>query len=439
MKIAWVTPFNEESAIGRFSRLVVSSLHHLGHDVTVIRSECEDLLHAFHYPTCLEVLPWTVLRDNPRIVRKFDIVVHNIGNYYSFHAGNLDLLELFGGVVIFHDYYLLNLFHGWRALAGQTRADFVLASIYGWGAAGEISKALNRPDYLSYTAQRFPMTEWLASLANGAIAHSGFYLNRLYAACAGPVTVIPLAYDSLGRVTPAEEKTPSRRVKVLTFGHINLNKRVASVMRAIGGSDLLRDRIDYQIVGLIDDDARQALQALAAEVGLGRVTFTGQVSNATLHEYLDRADVICCLRWPALEGASASAIESMLTGRPVLVTDTGFYSELPDGTVFKVRPEHEREDVMRHLELLVRNPEVGVATGHRATAYAARVFTADSYAASIIPFLTEVIESKPLVDASRRIGRTLGDLGIRPSDPALDNIARTMRDLFLRRSLPLKN
>jgi glycosyltransferase involved in cell wall biosynthesis len=439
MKIAWVTPFNEESAIGRFSRLVGMALHDLGHQVTVIRSESPELLHTFHYPVSLEVLPWTVLRDNPRRVRQYDIVVHNVGNYYSFHAGNLALLDLFGGTIVFHDYYLLNLFQGWSALAGQTAADLVVESLYGRGAAEEVSTARSRSNYLSHTAQRFPMTEWLARSADGAIAHSGFYLNQLYAACPGPVTVIPLAYDSLGQVTPAVDKTPSQLVTLLTFGNINSNKRVNTVIRAIGGSDLLRDRIDYQVVGLIDDHARQALQALAAELGYGRVTFTGQVSDAGLHEHLDRADVICCLRWPALEGASASAIESMLTGRPVLVTDTGFYSELPDDSVFKIRPEHEREDIARHLERLVESPEIGVATGKRAAAYAGRVFTAASYAASIVPFLTEVIEGKPLVDASRQIGRTLGDLGIRPSDPALDKIAGTMRDLFLSRSVTLQS
>jgi glycosyltransferase involved in cell wall biosynthesis len=439
MKIAWVTPFNEESAIGRFSRLVVMSLHDLGHEVTVIRSESTDLLRTVHYPVSLEVLPWTALRDCPQRAQGYDIFVHNIGNYYPFHAGNLGLLDLFGGAVIFHDFYLLGLFHGWRPLAGQAEARFVLETLYGQGAAEEIDTSLTRPDYLSYTAQRFPMTEWLARSADGAIAHSGFYLDRLSAACAGPVTVIPLAYDSLGQFTPADEKTPSQLLTVLTFGNINPNKRVTSVIKAIGGSDLLRDRIDYKIVGLIDDGTRQALQALAAEVGLSHLTITGQVSDSTLHEYLDRADIICCLRWPALEGASASAIESMFTGRPVLVTDVGFYSELPDDTVFKVRLEQEGEDVTRHLELLVESPDIGVATGRRAAAYAARVFTADSYAASLVPFLAEVIESKPLVEVSRRIGRTLGALGFRPSDPALDSIAGTMKDLFLSRSIPLKS
>ena len=101
--------------------------------------------------------------------------------------------------------------------------------------------------------------------------------------------------------------------------------------------------------------------------------------------------------------------------------------------------EQEGEDVTRHLELLVESPDIGVATGRRAAAYAARVFTADSYAASLVPFLAEVIESKPLVEVSRRIGRTLGALGFRPSDPALDSIAETMKDLFLSRSIPLKS
>ena len=51
MKIAWVTPYNTRSAIGRFSRLLIEGLGHADHDVTIVRSETQELL------TSSDVLP----------------------------------------------------------------------------------------------------------------------------------------------------------------------------------------------------------------------------------------------------------------------------------------------------------------------------------------------------------------------------------------------
>ena len=42
MKIAWVTPYNSRSAIGRLSRMVAGGLSDAGHAVTIVRSESMD-------------------------------------------------------------------------------------------------------------------------------------------------------------------------------------------------------------------------------------------------------------------------------------------------------------------------------------------------------------------------------------------------------------
>ncbi len=80
------------------------------------------------------------------------------------------------------------------------------------------------------------------------------------------------------------------------------------------------------------------------------VVIHGEVNDPTLQAFLRDADVISCLRWPALEGASASTIEGMLAGKPVIVTDVGFYQTLPGSCVLKVRSEADRaEDLAAHL------------------------------------------------------------------------------------------
>ena len=81
-----------------------------------------------------------------------------------------------------------------------------------------------------------------------------------------------------------------------------------------------------------------------------------RLNEPILQDYLRDADVIASLRWPALEGASASAIEGMLAGKPVIVTDVGFYQTLADSCVLKVRSEHMVEDLAAHLVHLAQDP-----------------------------------------------------------------------------------
>ena len=52
MKIAWVTPYNSRSGIGRWSRIVAGGLSDAGHAVTIVRSESSELLMD---PTCCQV------------------------------------------------------------------------------------------------------------------------------------------------------------------------------------------------------------------------------------------------------------------------------------------------------------------------------------------------------------------------------------------------
>ena len=72
---------------------------------------------------------------------------------------------------------------------------------------------------------------------------------------------------------------------------------------------------------MISPGEKERLSALCKKVGFSRIDFLGEVDDATLTRELERADILSCLRKPILEGASASAIEGMKSGRPIIVAD----------------------------------------------------------------------------------------------------------------------
>jgi glycosyltransferase involved in cell wall biosynthesis/SAM-dependent methyltransferase len=433
MKIAWVTPYNTRSAIGRFSRMIASGLNDSDHAVTIVRSEAADILDGSDGLPGTEVIRWDEVCYAPDFWSPFDAVVYNIGDHYPFHAGVIETLYRFPGVVIFHDYFLLDLFSAWReAIAGQAFADRILDNLYGEGAAVRFHAAASRADWYEYTSEHFPMTEWIARLSYGAVAHSSFYADRLRRCCGGPVLVTPLAYDALSDFQPLAGRDERPTVVILTIGHVNENKRIESVIRAIGSSDVLRNRCHYHVAGLVSDQERERLTAVAQTVSFDGLQIAGEVSNETLRAEIEAADVICCLRWPVLEGASASAVEAMLSGRPVIVTDAGFYRDLPDDLVFRVDPKYELGSLTSQLTRLVLDPALRATTGARAAEWAKSAFSVEGYVGRLVPLLEEVARLRPVLRAAAHFGQLFSELGLEPNDPAVERLATTLDSLFMK-------
>ncbi len=88
--------------------------------------------------------------------------------------------------------------------------------------------------------------------------------------------VTPLAYNALSDFQPLAERKKNSKVSVLTFGHVNQNKRVEFVIRAIGGSDILRNCCRYHVVGLVTDQERARLRAIAQAVSFNELEITGR-------------------------------------------------------------------------------------------------------------------------------------------------------------------
>jgi glycosyltransferase involved in cell wall biosynthesis len=365
------------------------------------------------------------------LAREYDAVVANLGDHYGHHGAAIPLLLRTPALAVFHDAFLGNLFNGWIAAGGAgggAAVGPVLSALYG---PGETPDPFLLP--LEEMAARRPMLEWFAALAGGAVAHAEHYADRLRSACPGPVGVIPLAFEGVALPPPGGMGREEGEVVVATLGHINPNKRVGDMLRAMAASEPLRRRVRYRLIGPVEPAEREALDGLARALGVPEPEFTGWVDDADLPRRLADVDALCCLRNPVLEGASASLILAMRSGRPVLVSDHGPYGEVPDGLVLKCRPGHEATDVRLHLEALLADPAPARAMAARARAYADETFTAGRYADLLLAHIGRVAEHLPAVRAATAMGRTLAGFGMAPDDPAGLRVADALDDLLDRR------
>ncbi|WP_343698785.1 glycosyltransferase family 4 protein [Caulobacter sp.] len=431
MKICWVTPFVLRSSIGRVSAEVAKQLAARGHEVQILRCEDKDDPSEPLHPTHLPVHHWRSY-DLARLRTQFDVVVVNIGDNYPFHAGVFSILDAAPCLGIFHDFYIYNLFSGWLHYNGldYRQHDGEIVATYGLQAEPHaVAVRSGQMLDMGEIARRLPMTEWLAIRCEAALAHARFYAPRLEAACVGPVAVTPLCCPD--RATPPGPPKAKRQLTLTTVGVMNPNKRVADVIRAIGGSDALKACV-YRLVGPISDEERAKLESVAAEVGFEHLVIDGAVDDETLDQRLDEADVMVALRKPVLEGASGSACEGMLSGRPTVVARAGFYGELPDDLVVKIDGEIVVEELREVLERLVADEALRRETGKAARAWALENLNAARYAEAVEALALAQVTSRPLLAVGRRVGGELRDMGLADGDPAAARIGATLQRLFAR-------
>jgi glycosyltransferase involved in cell wall biosynthesis len=429
MKIAWVTPFNRRSAIGRVSAAVTRLLWARGHEVIIIRSELRGSDPSPLHPTPLRVLRWNDLKPSDVDVA-YDAIVVNIGDHYGFHAGCLPFLDAVPCVGIFHDFFLYYLFYEWLRHTGFNEEvhNQEIALTYGQDALDVAQRAWKHPHALDMIAKSIPMTEWLGRKCGAALAHSQFYVPRLEASCPGPIAVAPLCFDA--RSLEIQPPRHDDEIVVTTIGHMNANKCADAAIEAIAASPLLSKRCRYRLVGSIARSERTRLEALCQKVSYHRVDFLGEVNDATLIGELERSDILMCLRKPVLEGASASAIEGMKSGRPIIVADAGFYADLPSDLVFKVPAAVDVPSLTTVLQRLVENPILRQETGSKAKTWAMQTFTTEAYVDALEDLLARFMNAKPLLAVGKRIGQQIAQLKVDENDSAIQRVASKATELF---------
>jgi len=202
------------------------------------------------------------------------------------------------------------------------------------------------------------------------------------------VFVVPFPGYPVPRVDAAP--IASGRFPVVScLGAVTAAKRIPQLLRAF--ARLRRAFPDALLVlaGAGQEGVRLGvrLERLGLRPGEDVLTL-GHVSEPDFWALLARSDVCVSLRWPTLGETSASVIRALGLGRPVVVSDVGWYAELPDAVAVKVRTDdHEVTALAAALELLAGDTHIRESLGASAAQYVSSEHhvdrTADGYAAAL--------------------------------------------------------
>jgi glycosyltransferase involved in cell wall biosynthesis len=301
------------------------------------------------------------------------------------------------GLVVLHDLSLVDLA---RHLSHQLEQPGLWKEMMCRQYGDEVRSLVNRSensvaDYNEMLA-RYPLFQPFVAGALGVVVHSryardavqrqlppGIPLLQLNLPAAGP------SHQVSGVARGAEHSGPMRFV---FCGHVGPNRRLVQFMEAWGRL-ATPEAITLDLFGNISNN-RELLQ-YAEHFGVAdHIRLRGYVSDVELDEALHSADFAINLRWPTMGEASASQLRYWSAGLPTLVSDVGWYGELPNDAVCKVSVDNEIADLLAVLEDALVSPDKYRRVGQRGLQQLHSAHSAGHYARELVALAARLIDAR---------------------------------------------
>ncbi len=370
----------------------------------------------------------TVVRSGRfRLMPKADVSLYHIGNDPEAHGWIARALAARPGVVVLHEFVLHHLVAGLTLARGDSRG-YLDAMERGHGLAGRLlafGVTEGRiPPLWETRPEDFPLAGDVLSKATGLIVHSRFVEDRARdAGFEGPVWRIAHPAWPQPDAPPAEvEGSPLFGC----FGHLNESKRIPQLLAAFTRLRETHPDARLLLVGAL----ASRLTGLEIPEGVIREDY---VTEERLWSLMAACDALVSLRAPTMGETSGSAIRALTLGKPLVVSDVGWFSELPDDVAIRVPvDEHESRALLAALERLADDADGRAAMGAAAAELAQREHAlprvAEQYAAAV----EEAAGGEPVRDAVlREVAEAAAAVGIGADDPAAGELAARLDEVGL--------
>ncbi|MEI8105419.1 MAG: glycosyltransferase [Actinomycetes bacterium] len=315
-----------------------------------------------------------------------DVALYHVGNEPVFHGWIVDALEKRPGVVVLHEAVLHHLVAGLTIGRGNGRG-YLDAMERDSGVAGRLL-GLGVLDNLlpllwETQPERYPLTGTILDLAEGLIVHSSYVARKAReAGYAGPLWKIP---HPAWPIEPVEPAAVTGEPLIGCFGYLNMNKRIPALLEAFAMLLERRPGARLLLVGA-------AAERFDLDRRLERLGIRGEslirhdyVPEDQLWSLMAACDVLVNLRSPTMGETSGSVIRGLSLGKAMLVSDVGWFSEIPDNVALKIPVDrHESATIAGALELAADHAAtLGASAQHYVRSEHDLRHVADAYAAAL--------------------------------------------------------
>ena len=363
-----------------------------------------------------------------------DFSIYHIGNDVRFHGHYAGMLERHPGIVVLHDFNLHEL-HRERFIhrpQGSALFKRYVLQMEGPDALAAV-RAFERGECsFEESVEQVPLIRSVTRYAVGIISFNKAMREPLLNLTGAPLLFCPLPLGPEATLPPPAESFPrpgAGPLELVMFGYLNSpNRRLAEILEAL--VPFPEGSVRLSLFGHIEDES--AFHEQVRSLGLGRnVHYLGYLSEAEMEATLKRSHLAVNLRNPTRGESSDALLKAWKASLPVLVTQTGYYATLPEGTTCPVAPGNEVDGVRSHLAGFLEKPQEYAAIGARAYRYLREHHTAERFADNLTWFLNEAAPYRKrsfVFDFSRRMGNCL-EAGFTSPEAAKHLRGRMAREL----------
>ncbi len=409
MKVAYFSPMPpEQTGIADYSALLLPALRQ--------RIDVEVVRHGARKPP-----------------RGTDVALYHVGNNPDAHAWIVDALRREPGVVVLHDFVLHHLVAGMTLARGKRDAYLdLLEREHGLPGRllGHAVMEKRIPSLWETRSPDFPLATFVLDHATALVVHSAYVRDQARAAgFEGPISVVP--HPAWTPPDIAAERVGGGVVGC--FGVVNASKRIPELLSATAAVRREHPEVTLLLVGPTSPgfDIERRLQRLGlADDGIVR---EGWVDETRLWELMAGSDVLVNLRHPTMGETSGSVIRGFSLGKPMVVSDVGWFAEIPADVALKVPPDDvEVEALTAALELLATRADVREAMGSAAADLARREHDVDRVAELYAAALERAAGGPSVDDAVlREVSEAAADVGISANTAEAREIARRLAEVEL--------
>ena len=397
MKIAYFSPLSpKRSGISHYSEQLLMYL----------KSVCEvDVWVDGFSPTNETIQKKFRIFDyvkSPRLLKKlneYDHVIYNIGNNPEYHATIYDVFLKYPGIVILHDLVIYYLITGYYLYYKNNPTLFLKEMVHNSGKSGFYGGLKILRDKIPPLQFKFPhlypLTRRVIESAKGIIVHSQFAKREVLklkpdAKCMTISHLCPKldAFEDPNFIEIKKKYNINESEIVLaSFGYVAPTKRVHQILHALSS---LKPSHSFKYILAGEGDY---VKGLINELKLNdSVITTGFIPLDEFDQLIHGSDIILNLRYPYFGESSGTLARALAYGKACVVSDIGWFSELPDDAVMKV-PTHSLEmaKLTNAIQFLIENKEFRKQMGGKAALYAQTFMNGRYIARKIVDFCRQTM------------------------------------------------
>ena len=337
---------------------------------------------------------------------RYDAVLYHVGNNPDFHARTWKMLQRIPGIVVLHEAMLHHLVRGMTLAKGDLEG-YAEEMRYAYGRTGEALARRSLGTGIPLDVWSYPLFERVVDASLGLIVHNDCTGDRVRASRPGTRMVrIPhhLSLRELeeggasSALSPATARAalglPPDAFVVASFGFITPAKRLDVALRAFARLRREVPTAVYLLVGEVSPHYDFGA-ILTADLAPG-VTVVGRTELDRFLLHMLAADVTINLRYPSAGETSGTLIRLLGMGKPVIVSHTGAFSEIPDDCCAKIDLDETEEELLAAVLLRLATDEpLRRRMGENARRHMATHHTLEGSARAYADFVREIATARP--------------------------------------------